>query len=247
MDWPLLPPQGAVLTQQSQEPHLVTLQELQLAVCGLAYVARTGAPTAALNMALLLQQADPGLRAEFLGGPGGSALLSSCLYWGYHDLFIKRPPQSGDWKNFGLVSVVNEDSVVMLNRMWGALVGEDMLGWPASEVLPAPTSVGLVLAWCHLQLPLGWEQQQQQQQQQEGGAKQQQEQEQQQQQQQPLPHPQQQQQQEGREEEQEDVADGQGPRHHRLVATRSHVDLIKQFGCGQGKHAEPPLLKDVHL
>jgi hypothetical protein len=223
VDWLLLPPQGVEWGPEGQQLPPVTLQQLQLAMCGLAYADAYAAPTAALHLALLLQRADPGLRAEFLGGPGGNSTLATYLYWGHRDLLQFKPASSEVWQQFGLVTKADAPSCAAVQEsMEAALVG--LLYWPAATLLPAPTSVGLVMGWCYLQLPPDWKQQQQQQQQRS---------------QQPLPGQQQQQQGEEDKGEQEDLAYGQESSRYGLVTTPYNADTRRPPGIRQGEVVTP--------
>jgi hypothetical protein len=132
----------------------VTLQQLQLAVCALAHADGIQASGAALLLALLLQRAGPGLRAEFLGGAGGTTLLAACQYWGY-----RRTQTAADFPTlpmfslYGSVRMTPGDcSAHLMAALQGALHEDvDLLEWSS------PVSIGLVLVWCYLQPCPGWE------------------------------------------------------------------------------------------
>jgi hypothetical protein len=159
MDWPLLPGPGGASPLCGPGPPPVTLPQLQLAVSALASVYVSEAPTAALLLALLLQRAGPGLRAEFLGGPGGTALLVACQYWGYHQAggcYHAQQPRQYEM-TFNLVAVSRSKPRTCHNSLRAALQGgmflESSCKWRGLGTGP---SMGLLLAWCYLQLVPGW-------------------------------------------------------------------------------------------
>jgi hypothetical protein len=155
--WLLLPPPGVEVCSDPLLPP-VTLQQLQLAGSGLACANAMGAPTAALLLALLLQRADPGLRAEFLGGPGGSALLVACQYWGCYHVGLKDSALAQQHGRFLWAMLapctVNSctDALTMLLQGTSAQV---VFG--KRRAMASAPSVALLLAWCYLQPVAGWE------------------------------------------------------------------------------------------
>jgi hypothetical protein len=70
----------------------VTQQQLQLVLRVLVKASGSDFTTAALLLVLLLQRADPGLRAAFLNGPEASLLLVTLVTWGCHP---------GEWRGRG--------------------------------------------------------------------------------------------------------------------------------------------------
>jgi hypothetical protein len=107
--------------------------------------------SAALLLALLLQRADPGLQAEFLAGPGGTALLAAAQYWG------RLGSSRQDMHGFSLVDPVGLGQGKVASRLLAALqedCNEGPAGWkPAST----SSSLGQLLAWCYLVPAGGWE------------------------------------------------------------------------------------------
>jgi hypothetical protein len=99
--------------------------------------------TAALLLALLLQRADPGLRAAFLNGPEASLLLATLVTWGCH-------PQ--EWGNRGPPMALGPygeeltwEGAVQL--MLDTLLGGDV--W--STAFTQSASAALVLLYCYLE------------------------------------------------------------------------------------------------
>jgi hypothetical protein len=111
----------------------------------------------ALLLALLLQRADPGLRAEFLGGAGGTALLAACQYWGHYS---SRAP-TGVWKQPTLIldGFCKMSPGDCYRRLLAVLQQESDGRLGEMTTLLAPHSFALVLAWCYLQPYPGWEEQ----------------------------------------------------------------------------------------
>jgi hypothetical protein len=130
----------------------VTLQQLHLAVSALSNCAAEGAVSAALLLALLLQRADPEVRAAFMGGPGGTALLAAAQYWGYSpglNLATGTLP-------FTLLVPV-ELSKQSAARQLLAVLRRDSKGKAPDWALAGPLdSLGLLLAWCYLVPAGGW-------------------------------------------------------------------------------------------
>jgi hypothetical protein len=150
MQWPLVP-------ESLQEGHglqPVTLQQLQLVAAATGYAEPSGAISSGLLLALLLQRVGPGLRAEFLGGPGGSILLSACEVWG-HDYERSQVP--------GVAAptfhVLDKPPGCVAPSMIAALCGDSIEGSEDWRPVGVRSSFGLVLAWCYLQLVPGWEEQ----------------------------------------------------------------------------------------
>jgi hypothetical protein len=158
IEWPSRPPHDwGVSTAGDACTGPVTLKQLQLAVSALACAPGTWACSPALLLALLLQRADPGLRAEFLGGPGGTALLAAAQYWGN---FSSRSP-TGVWKQPTLVLIGSHKmNPGDCYRRLLALLQQASDGRPGVMTgFLAPHSFALVLAWCYLQPYPGWEEQ----------------------------------------------------------------------------------------
>jgi hypothetical protein len=152
-DWPLLPDagEGAVQQQEGQGLPPVTLQQLQLTVSAMAHAESEEAVTGALLLALLLQRADPGLRASFLAGPGGTALLAAAQYWGHTIALHPGDPEAF----FSLCVPDDKSGICSASQLLALLQGESWAagwGW-----LDPGTSLGMLLAWCYL-VPVGdWE------------------------------------------------------------------------------------------
>jgi hypothetical protein len=155
MEWPLLPDQGlgAVAQQEGQGPPPVSLQQLQLAVTSLANCAVQGAVSAHLLLALLLQRADPGLRASFLGGPGGTALLAAAQYWGH----TSAPHAAPGVLPFSLVVPIDLSERTAARRLLAVLRRDSRGGAPDWALVGPCDSLGLLLAWCYLVPVRGWE------------------------------------------------------------------------------------------
>jgi hypothetical protein len=156
LDWPLLPKQYVGDAHPAdRSPPPVTLQQPQLAVSALARSNAAGAVSAALLLALLLQRADPGLRASFLGGPGGTALLAAAQYWGYTAVLDSAAREIG--QPFGVYDAVSWVQSAGAARMLAALncdLPVEQAGWEPA----APSgSLGLLLAWCYLVPVENWE------------------------------------------------------------------------------------------
>jgi hypothetical protein len=140
--------QGGASIQQGGQQQLVTLEQLQLALCGLSHASVMGAPSAALLLALLLQRAGPGLRAEFLGGPGGTALLGAAQYWGYY-----YPCQSTGGHGAASFNFLEDHSIrdkITATHLLAVLdsSSDSPRTW---RLVRCGTSLGLLLAWCYLQ------------------------------------------------------------------------------------------------
>jgi hypothetical protein len=156
IDWLLLLDQGQGDTQQheGQGPPPVTLLQLQLAVSALAHGDDAeGAVSAALLLALLLQRADPGLRASFLAGPGGTALLAAAQYW----CTAAMEPGGRCMLFFALCHPVLWEDSSCAARMLAALQSgqsEETAGWKAKTPYG---SLARLLAWCYLAPVGGWE------------------------------------------------------------------------------------------
>jgi hypothetical protein len=88
-------------------PQPVTRQQLQLVLQVLVQTGTAHFTPAALLLALLLQRADPGLRAAFLNGPEASLLLATLVAWGCHPgewgngypRLLGPPGQQGTWED----------------------------------------------------------------------------------------------------------------------------------------------------
>jgi hypothetical protein len=128
----VLPPSPA------SRPSPVTRQQLQLLLRVLVQADADHLRAAALLLALLLQRADPGLRAAFLNGPEASLLLVALVNWGRHagevSERIVAVGQEGTW----------EDAVSV------------MISYLNKEELPCigythAASAALVLAQCYLE------------------------------------------------------------------------------------------------
>jgi hypothetical protein len=154
IEWPLLPPHGAGSVQPgAKELPPVELQQLQLAVSALSHGGDSEvAGSAALLLALLLQRADPGLRAPFLAGPGGTALLAAVQYWGYSSL---NPAYSDD--EVTLYVPADRSRLRGVPQLLAALQGKGAALSAAWEALDPGTSLGLQLALCYLVPVEGWE------------------------------------------------------------------------------------------
>jgi hypothetical protein len=162
MDWPLLPDSSDALPLCGPGLPPVTLQQMQLAVSALGCTDVLRATSAALLLALLLQRADPGLRADFLGGTGGTALLAACQYWGYYQKVALDHAQQDLWTGFPLAftGVDRSSSGPCYHHLLAAVQGQTLLGRPRlwRDLYPG-CSITLLLAWCYLQLVPAWEQQ----------------------------------------------------------------------------------------
>jgi hypothetical protein len=121
----------------------VTRQQLQL-VLGL--LVGDGGYTftwAALLLVLLLQRADPGLRAAFLNGPEASLLLVTLVTWGCHP---------GEWGERGAPTALAIDA---REHTWEGAVKLLVDSMSAAETglrrFPYPSSAALILSLCYLE------------------------------------------------------------------------------------------------
>jgi hypothetical protein len=155
--WPLLPEhQPSSVSAGESGPGPVTLEQLQLAVCAIENADASGASAAALLLALLLQRADPGLRAEFLGGAGGTTLLAAAQYWGYHrnDGGI---PLGGPYTSLAVYTSGLMAPDQCMGRLLAAVEAQGRQG-PSCTWREQPGAQGalLLLAWSYLQPVAGW-------------------------------------------------------------------------------------------
>jgi hypothetical protein len=122
----------------------VTLQQLQLVTCAMYQGSDTGTSSAALLLTLLLQRADPGLRAQFLGGPWGSLMMHTMGEASQQERLSGAP--NGWMQSVTAISAehASEDLIVIAQGAWQNK--QDFGG------LPAATSSLLALAWAHLQV-----------------------------------------------------------------------------------------------
>jgi hypothetical protein len=99
---------------------------------------------AAALLVLLLQRADPGLRAAFLNGPEASLLLSAMLLWGrHHDQFGDR---GAPWE-LGVLLSRKCDWETGASHMLACLIDPDTKHFPVGQA----ASAAWVLAHCNLE------------------------------------------------------------------------------------------------
>jgi hypothetical protein len=164
LEWPLLPNAGVKVAPSNVEQPPVTLQQLQQAAAALAFCDATSFAAAAWLLVLLLQRADPGLRASFLGGPAGSSLCATCVARAYHS--VTQPgsdARGGEWWLHAYTSPAAAAGS-MMSALHGRFVEQPVL-------LSRSFTTALLLAWCYLQPPQQWQQQQPARQQKQDGAK----------------------------------------------------------------------------
>jgi hypothetical protein len=155
--WPLLPDQGMPAAQQQEGQGLppVTLQQLQLAVGAMSHAAARNVVSAALLLSLLLQRAEPDVRASFLAGPGGSALLAACQYWG-HCYGVHAAAQSYV-PGCTLVAPTKWSARSAVSHLLTALHPGTQAQASDWGLTGAANSFGLLLAWSYLVPAEGWE------------------------------------------------------------------------------------------
>lgn len=140
LDFPVLPHGPAALGNHPPAPP-VSLQQLQMVVHAWSLGNNSDFSTASLLMALLLQRADPGLRAQFLGSPLGSFWL---------DRLTGVPQQERQrWLPAGwrvlVCATVSEAREELMAAVRGAEPGSPL------GSLPAACASLLALAWSHLE------------------------------------------------------------------------------------------------
>jgi hypothetical protein len=144
MDVPVLP-QHVGEAVGSNAAGAVTLQQLQVATCAMCFTIRGGDYSAVLLLSLLLQRVDPGLRAEFLGGPCGSLMLHELsgvsrvrATPGGHPIgwLVTHPGVTPEQTRQQLVAVLNKEPLREL---------------PMQVVTSAEASL-LALVWAHLEV-----------------------------------------------------------------------------------------------
>jgi len=121
----------------------VTQQQLQLVLRVLVKASGSDFTTAALLLVLLLQRADPGLRAAFLNGPEASLLLVTLVTWGCHP---------GEW---GVHEVPSQLGTTDGDTSWEGAVrnGLDLMQNKDMSVacFSHPASAALLLVYCYLE------------------------------------------------------------------------------------------------
>jgi hypothetical protein len=155
--WPLLPKDHpSKEAAATADPGPVLLEQLQMAVFALQNSDPPGASAAALLLALLLQQAGPGLRAEFLGGPGGTTLLAAAQYWGYYQ-HGGGLPLGGPYTTLALYTAALLSAGHCKDRLLAAVEAQGRQGpRTAWREQPGAQTAVLLLAWCYLQPVPGW-------------------------------------------------------------------------------------------
>jgi hypothetical protein len=139
---PALVAPGCVAHPQCPLPP-VTRQQLQLVLSLLVGTGGESFSTAALLLVLLLQRADPGLRAAFLNGPEASLLLVTLVTWGCHP---------GEW---GVHEVPSQLGTTDGDTSWEGAVrnGLDLMQNKDMSVacFSHPASAALLLVYCYLE------------------------------------------------------------------------------------------------
>jgi hypothetical protein len=139
---PALVAPGCVPPPQCPLPP-VTRQQLQLVLGLLVNTGGRTFSTAAVLLVLLLQRADPGLRAAFLNGPEASLLLVTLVTWGCHP---------GEW---GVHEVPSLLGTTGRDTSWQDAVQAALDLLQRTDVSVAcfshPASAALVLAYCYLE------------------------------------------------------------------------------------------------
>jgi hypothetical protein len=124
----------------------VTRQQLQLVVSAVVQADWEALHKALLLLVLLLQRADPGLRAAFLNGPEASLLLVTLVTWGCHD--------ESSAPGIGMGVIPGKDCPTMVSSLRAAWGGQPV----QMHELPLPNCALLMLAQLYLQPAAGWQQ-----------------------------------------------------------------------------------------
>jgi hypothetical protein len=130
----------------SSTPSPVTLEQLWLVTHIMCQGPCLHYYSAGLLISLLLQRADPGLRAEFLGSPWGSYFLDVLVTVPTHEAMGgKVVGWRGPGPSMGAGAAQPQLEAALQGRM-------PLCGW---NPLPAATSCLLALAWAHLVVKSG--------------------------------------------------------------------------------------------
>jgi hypothetical protein len=121
----------------------VTRQQLQLVLQVLVQADAVRFGAASLLLVLLLQRADPGLRAAFLNGPEASLLLVTLVNWGCHPKGWGRGGAPGPFGSFGTKDTWEDCVSVMVARLKGD--DDPYVAYTHSH------SATMVLAQCYLE------------------------------------------------------------------------------------------------
>jgi hypothetical protein len=123
----------------------VTRQQLQLVLGVVVGAGGDMLASAALLLVLLLQRADPGLRAAFLSGPEASLLLSTLVNWGRHP---------GEYGQHGAPGPVGVHGQLMEHTWEGAarfILDPTPGATDLGAVFPLAASAAMVLTMCYLE------------------------------------------------------------------------------------------------